>query len=185
MITSRIHLERFEGDGANMQLESPDYRRGKADGLVHAETQNSAKIAQSISEISSTLNDMAFGYEEARHHILEQMQPLVRQVSDNVLPNIAKVVFGAHLFEVINLEIHKSASSPIQIGIAPDLLPTFDSLKNFDHCVFVSNPNLTDGQAVIQQNDVETFLDLPSLILALQTALNGLESPERSIPNGQ
>ena len=121
MNTSRINLERFEGDGANMQLESPDYRRGKADGLVHAETLKSVKIAQSISEVLSTLNDMAFGYEEARHHILEKMQPLVRQISDTVLPDIAKVVFGAHLSEVINFELQKSASSPIQIGICCEL----------------------------------------------------------------
>jgi len=185
MNTSRIDLERFEGDGANLQFESPDYRRGKADGLIHAETLNSSKIAQSINEISSTLSDMAFGYEEARHYILEQMQPLVRQISDKALPEIAKVVFGAHLSEVVNFELQKSASLPIQIAVAPDLLPTFDGLKDYDHCVFVSDPKLADGQAVIQQQDVEVFLDLPSLVLALQTALNGLESPKRSIRNGQ
>jgi flagellar assembly protein FliH len=185
MNTSRIDLERFENDGANMQVESPDYRRGKADGLVHAETLSNAKIAQSVSEVSSILNDMAFGYQEARHHILERMQPLVSQISDKVLPDIAKVVFGTHLSEVINFELQRSASLPIQIAVAPDLFPTFEGLKDYDHCVFVSDPSLTDGQAIIQQKDVEVLMDLPSLILALQTALNGLESPERSIRNGQ
>ncbi|MEN8842071.1 MAG: hypothetical protein ABF288_13200 [Octadecabacter sp.] len=185
MNTSRIDLERFEGDGANLPIESPDYRRGKADGLILAETLSSAKIAQSISEVSSALNDMAFGYEEARHHILEQIQPLVRQISDKVLPDIAKVVFGAHLSEVINFELQKSVSMPVQIAVAPGVLPALEDLIDHDHCVFVSDPNLIDGQAIIQQRDVEVILDLPSLILALQTALNGLESPKRSIRNGQ
>lgn len=185
MNTSRIQLEKFEGDNASTQFESSEYRRGKADGLVQAEADNSTKIAQSISEISSTLSDMAFGYEEARHHILGQLQPLVRQISDKVLPNIAKVGFGAHLSEFINLELEKSASLPIQIGVAPDVLQTLDDLDDYDHCVFVSDPKLQDGQAVIQQKHVEVFLDIPSLILDLQTALNGLESPERSTSNGE
>ncbi|SMX40401.1 hypothetical protein [Octadecabacter ascidiaceicola] len=184
MNTSRIQLEKFEGDGASLQIESPDYRRGKADGLLHAETLNATKVAQSISEISSTLNDMAFGYEEARHHLLGQLQPLVRQIADKVLPDIARVGFGAHLSELINLELEASASLPIHIGVAPEVLGALDSLEKQAHCVFVSDPNLIEGQAVIQQNGVEVFLDIPSLVLDLQTALNGLESPERSTANG-
>ena len=185
MNTSRINLEQFEGDGARMLTESLDYQRGKADGIVHAEALKSAKIAQSIGEVSSVLNDMTFGYEEARHHILEQMQPLVRQISDKILPEIAKAVFGAHLIEVIDFELQKSASLPVQIGVAPDILQELEDLKNYDRCVFVSDSNLTDNQAVIQQNDVEVLLDIPALILALQTTLNGLESPKRSISDGQ
>lgn len=184
MSAFRIDLERFEGDGANLYVESADYLRGKADGLSLAETQNSAKIAQSLNEVSSKLTDMAFGYQEARHHILEQMQPLVRQIADKVLPEIAQISFGVHLSEVINSELQNSASLPIQIAVAPHMLPSFDGMPEFDHCVFVADPNLEDGQALIQQDASEVFLDLPSLILSLRTALNALESPNRSIRNG-
>lgn len=185
MNTSRITLERFGSDCANASIESPDYQRGKADGIIHAETLNTAKIAQSINEVSATLSDMTFGYEEARQHILQQMQSLIRQISDKIVPEIAKATFGAHLSEVVDVELARSASLPIQIGIAPELLPAFDALENSQHCVFVPDSNLKDGQAIILQHDVEIFLDLPSLVLALQSTLNGLESPQRSSRNGQ
>ncbi|WP_143831328.1 hypothetical protein [Octadecabacter temperatus] len=168
----------------NAPIESPDYQRGKADGIIHAETLNNAKIAQSINEVSVTLSDMTFGYEEARQHILEQMQSLVRQISDQVIPEIAKATFGSHLSEIVDVELNRSANLPIQIGIAPDLLPAFDALGSKEHCVFVPVPNLTAGQAIILQNDVEILLDLPSLVLALQSTLNGLESHQRSSRNG-
>ena len=184
MTSSRFTLESFECDGPIDVAQSADYSRGLADGRAQAETSQNADISRSIEGISSTLADMAFGYEEARLRVLERLHTLLGQVSEAVLPLIARETFGAHLIDVIEAEFQTTTSSPIMIAVAPDLVETLNTSSIGDLFTFVANPTLDVGQALMCQDNTHILLDLPALTLALQSALNGLERPERTQSHG-
>lgn len=179
MISSRITLESFESDGQADVAQSADYKRGLAKGLAQAETSQNADLSRSIGEISSALTDMAFGYEQARLHVLERLHPVLGQIAEAVLPLIAIETFGAHLIDVIEAEFQTATSAPIMITVTPDLVETLRSSLTGNIFTFFGDPMLDVGQALICQDTTHVLLDLPALTLALQSALNGLERPER------
>jgi hypothetical protein len=184
LTSSRVTLESFEGDAATDIAQSADYKRGLTDGLAQAETSQNADLYRSIGEISSTLADMTFGYEEARRHVFERLHPLLGQITEAILPLIALETFGAHLTDVIEAEFQTAAGAPIMIAVACDLVQALNRSATGDQFTFVGDPTLSAGQALIRQDDTHILLDLPALTLALQSALNGLERPERTQSHG-
>ncbi len=184
MTSSVVTLESFEIDDPADIEQSAEYNRGLADGLAQAEASQNADLARSVERISSSLTDMAFGYEEARLHVLERLRPLLRQTSEAILPIIARETFGTHLIDVIEVEFQTAASAPIMISVARDLVETLNSTVTGDLFTFVADQTLDVGQALLCQDNTHILLDLPALTLALQSALNGLERPERIQSHG-
>lgn len=184
MSGGRITLERFDGDAKNTIEESADYKRGFADGEQKGDASRAALQAESIQAIASTLADMAFGFEEARLHVIKRLQPILAQVAEAALPHIIHNTFGAHLTDVIDAQVKEAATAPIEIAVAPDIVPVIADATQNRPFTFVADPTLRAGQALIQNGETLVLLDLPALLTTLQTALHGLECPERSQSNG-
>ena len=180
MTSARVTLESFDGDGQPRRAQSADYKRGFSDGLLQARDSSEAGLAQAVAEISATLNDMAFGYEEARLQTLETLRPLLAQVADAILPMVAQETFSAHLLDVIERAFQTAIDAPIQIGVAPEILVPITKAHQNDRFTFVSDNAVDSGQALIVQGDTRVLLDLPALLAELQTALLSLEPPERT-----
>jgi len=181
-----IELEVFEDDTAPAPRESFDYKRGFEAGVASCNDTNEANLAAAVADISSTLSDMTFGYAEVRVQLLERIRPLLCQVADAILPEIAKESFAAHLVETLTSHIEETAMLPVQIAVNPEAVDYLTSAlsSHAGDFTFVANERLTDGQAILQNSDSHVMIDLSALTLALQTALNGLEPPERNTSNG-
>jgi len=181
---TRVTLESFEADGMSGVEESSDYKRGFAAGLLESEASNAANLAAAVAEISSTLRDMAFGYEEARLHVLERLRPLLGQLAEAILPQIAKETFGAHLAGVVEDAFETASSAPITIAVPPDVMSSLADSKVAKQFDFVADPALSAGQALIGQGDIHVLLDLAALTTELQAVLNGIEHSERTLSHG-
>jgi len=184
MSFSHINLERFDDGIKSAQEKNADYKRGFSDGLAQATESDTAKRTQSITQVSSTLSDMSFGYEEARVNILRNLKSLLGQISEVVLPQIAKDTFGAHLLDVVESNFLMATDESIQISVAPNLVAALCNTHDEKRFSIIPDASLIEGQALIQETETQILLDLPALTLALQTALNGLELPERTQSNG-
>jgi flagellar biosynthesis/type III secretory pathway protein FliH len=185
MTLTRVTLERFE-DTTTEVPKSADYIRGFADGERAAQNSDAAQLTTAVESVASTLSDMAFGYEEARVQLLEKIRPLLVQLSEAVLPGLALETFSAHLIDVITRDFEAATKRPIQISVPPDTADYLEGvLSGHDgNFTFVGDIELTKGQALLHDGDTHILIDFPALILALQTALNGVEPLERSLSNG-
>lgn len=186
MTFERISLESFERDGPAEPQESADYKRGYEAAMAAMEQSRAATTATALKELSATLNDMAFGFEEARVHLSARLHGLLMQLGSAALPQILKDSFGAHLNEVIEHHFDTLAGVPIQIAVTPDVEAELNGADSTPHPQFhfVSDPSLTTGQALINDGGAHVMLDLPSLLETLQSTLSSFDSFERTEKHG-
>lgn len=187
MKPASITLEDFTRDAPFEPVESTDFLRGLEEGLGRAAVGTAAQEQEALMKVAATLGDMAFGYAEARAHMMATLQPLLKQLSETILPQIAHQTFGAHLVEAVTAAFDESVDEPVSISVMPGtaerLNDTFSGEQGVNF-IFVEDPNLSSGQAVLRQGAHHRFLDLPSLTTALQAALDGLSTPERKVSHG-
>jgi flagellar assembly protein FliH len=178
MTLSPITLESFELTEPQTAPESPDFRRGFEAGLAAANETQQAATATAIQELSSTINDMNFGFEEARVHLLSKLRPLLSQLSEAALPEILHQSFGAHLNETIETQFNHLADETLSIAVTPEVASHLEAnlQEKNPRFVFAADPDLDAGQAVIKGGNSQVMLDLQSLLHTLQTALSGLEA---------
>lgn len=186
MTLSQVTLECFDdGEGAAPQ-QSAEFKRGFEAGVAAMKEADTAKQAEATSAVSSTLADMRFGYAEARLALLDRIRPLLVQVAEAVLPEVVQDTFSLHLVDTLMRDFETLTGQPVQIAVSPAAVePLKASLRDLsDDFVFVPDANLIDGQAVVKSAQRQIMIDLPALMLALQTALCGLDSLERTRTHG-
>jgi len=187
MISSPLSFEDFDTDAAFEPIESAEFLRGVEEGLARAGVSTAAQEATALSEIAAVLGDMEFGFAEARQQLAGALHPLILQVADSILPEIARETFAGHLADAVTQTFLNAASCPVSIRVAPtfaDRLTKALSVNQNATFVFIEDAALVPGQAILQNGDIHEMLDLPALTSALQTALHGLATPERNASNG-
>lgn len=187
MISRAVSFEDFDTDTGFEPDESAEFLRGVEEGLTRAGASTATQEAAALSEIAAVLGDMAFGFAEARQQLAGMLHPLIMQVADSILPEIARETFAQHLADIITKSFLDAASRPVAIRVAPTFSGTLNEKLSAHHTgtfVFVEDAALSPGQAIIQNDHSHEMLDLPALTTALQTALYGLATPERNASHG-
>jgi len=187
MTLVRIDLEKFD-DGVSLEPEeNADFKLGFEAGQANARASDTAALARATEAISATLSDMDFGYTEARVLLLEQIRPLLTQVAEAILPQIAQESFATHLVDVLFADFELATKEPTKITLSPSAIDHVRTALSgtSENFVFDADANLTEGQALLKNGNVQIMVDLPALTLDLQNALNGLETLQRSPLNGR
>lgn len=186
MTSARITLESFEDEPEHGEPDSEDYLRGLADGIQIGEQSQIAALAQATEAVSATLSDLTFGFAEARVQLMGQLQPLLAQVSDTVVPHILHQTFKQHLIEVLVTDFDDALNRPVHVKASPDMVTHLatELSGHSSQFVFSADPLLEGGQAILTDPDTQVMIDLPALILDLQTALSGLDPLERTQIHG-
>ena len=183
--SAQVDLENFEVGGPPTPLSS-EYKRGLQAGLTQAaETQIAARVA-ALESASTALQDMTFGFTEARVHLINHMRPVLAQIAETLLPDVLRSTFGLRLAEALSAHFEAVLGDPVTIALPPSAVDELQaalssSTQNF---AFIAQPDLKDGQAIITQNAHNLMIDFSALLGALQTALNGLEASERTSSHG-
>lgn len=186
MTLSRVTLESFEPEGAAEPRQSAEFQRGFEAGIAHAQTGHIAGQQKALSEIALRLNDMTFGYAEARLHLLDQIRPLLAQVAETVLPDVLNATFTQHLADILAGSFDEATQAPVEIGVAPEMVADLQAGmgETKTSFTFVADNEMKAGQAVLKRGETHLMIDFPALLDALQAALLGLEHSERTATHG-
>lgn len=182
MTTLSIELESFETDDVGPSRPDPEYLRGYEAGLAEAAANVDVAKAQAIADVSTTINDLSFGFAEARQQLLEALKPLLTEIVGVAIPSVLQESFGAHLFDEFAHKADAALNGPIVIEIpehvAADLNEALfaGSEHEFE---FRVNANLEEGTALITTGETDVLLDLNSVSNQLHDALLGLSTLER------
>ncbi len=181
-----VLLECFDDPAESAFVETQDYKLGFVDGKAEALADIEARFALNVAELSSTLNDMAFGYAEARQTLLARIAPLLMQISDLVVPQILKATFEEHLKDTLLQAFEEACPPELQVLVSPENAQRLaqEGLGATHSFKIRPRTDLSDGQAVIGHEQSNTLLDLEALAESLSLALNGIDNFERRQKDG-
>lgn len=147
---------------------SAGFREGLAQGRAEAEAESSHLSR----ELAQSLQEMAFGYAEAREQVLLSLRPLFGVLIDRLLPAFAAEALGPWVAETLLTSARTCSATPLEIELHPDRIEAVrPCLPPGLPATLLANPSLGPGAARFLRADRESDLDIDACLAALQEAL--------------
>lgn len=169
-------------------VPSPDWRDGHAQGFAEGRAQAGTEQAALSVEMAQTLSDMAFGYAEARAHVLTALGPLFAALIDHVLPGVTEAAHASDLVSLLNAAAKQDSAVPLELTVHPTrsaglaaLLPYAVGLP----ILLISDPTVGPDQAILRTGRGETMLDTGAVIIGAKAALAAIfETADQGVSYG-
>ena len=153
------------------------YRAGWDDAAA-SEREAQAHVA---ADFARTLQDLSFGFHEARAHVLSSVAPLLRLITERLLPDLARARFAETLVAAAEPLFEAAADRPVEIVVAPANRAAVEALLSAHEDAPVTltvEPSLAPGQAYLRGADSdgdngagETAVDLDAGLARLNEAV--------------
>lgn len=177
-MTALLKLQDFastnEGDRADEPAESlPGYSAGFMAGQRAAE--NTA--AQLDASLIQALDDLAFGFTEARQAVLQSLTPLFSAIIAHILPTTAEESAYAHLINHLQTAAVHDVGQPIRLTLNPHQVGPVQAIldaKDYPDFRCVADPSQTTNTVKVRMGEVETLLDIKALQDGISTNLKAL-----------
>ena len=157
----------------DMRLASFDagYQAGWEDAVT-AHAQESERTASAVAQ---NLQDLSFTCHEAFLKLTAASRPMMAQVVETLLPQIARRALGAHLVEQIAQLAADHAGGTFEIVVSPDQRDEIDALlKGAVQVPFTVGTDrlLTPGQGYLGVGGQEREIDLDAVVSAMGAAFD-------------
>lgn len=182
-----LTLEDFEdavpdfapGPGETDDGPSEDWRDGHAAGRAEAKADMAAEQATLNATLVQRLEDMAFGYAEARAMLLRDLKPLFETLSTKLLPDLGDDLLAAHLARSLIDAAAADLSHSLVLRVSTaDVVAVSDLLGQATNVPFTcrSDPTLPVGTALVTAATSagvsrESSLDVATLTQSLRAIL--------------
>lgn len=157
------------------------WQAGFEAGYEQALQDMKAEQVQLSAQLVQSLNDQAFGYHEARTHLLDTLRPLFDELAGTFVPGFAREAFvplvSAHLRKMATHLIDE----PIHLRVTPELEPLFLSLVEDvgDLPVRVQSDDTLDAlQAVLTTAREEAVIDLQPVLQEVGSILGAMTTTQ-------
>lgn len=188
MKAATLTFECFDLDVCEDAAPSPDFVAGHAAGL--AEAMATAAAQQDLLQGSAVqaISDMAFGYAEARQHLLAGLRPLFAAVIERLVPESAAAALVPQVVEMLMREAESGSRGAIEIAVCPGHVAALDAVAQDCGGMpvrIVADPDLGSLTARWQSPDAATLIDLGAVQAAITSALAAVAEPEkRTVSHG-
>lgn len=163
-----------EADLEGQKLESFEkgYRAGW-DDAVKAQSDDRTRIDSGFGQ---HLQDLSFTYQEAYGHVMAAVSPLLQDVVDKLLPEIARASLGLHILEQLEAHAQQIGREEVQIAVNPTRIEAVNALIGEDLAFpvrVVEDDTLGEDQADLRFGGHEKQLDLGELTTSVTEAIEG------------
>ena len=178
-------LETFEIVGGQPGPADPAtdeaWDRGYEAGYAQAMSDAAAAQARLTDEIVQSLNDQAFGYHEARDHLLRTLRPMFDQLTRVFVPRLARDMLVPRVTEILHDMAAGQMDAPVVLTVSTAMAPRFrslvDRLDGYPLDIR-EDADLGDLQAVLAGADAECVLDFEHPLAEVASILAALETQE-------
>ncbi|OLS53657.1 hypothetical protein [Rhodovulum sulfidophilum] len=190
---SRLFLEDFSDHEADPRID-PDppaidaeeirlnaYEEGYRAGWDDASAAEAAARTRIGADFEKTLQELSFGYHEARVHVLEALEPLLSVMVERVLPELARGGLARKVVEIAREMAEAEADRPLQLQVCPENREALEELVGADPGLplrIVDDSALGPGQAVLRGGAAEREIDIDGMLAAIRSALNDFMTTE-------
>ncbi len=123
-----------------------------------------------------SLEDLSFGFAEARHVILLGLVPFFETLVGLILPKSVDAVFRAQLIEQLQSAAAQDMQQPCQLVLHPGQVSAVTQILtdlNMQELAVTSRADQPAHAALIQRGKVETAIDVDALLTGIQDTLAG------------
>lgn len=166
-------ISKIQAESEKMSAYEQGYQAGW-DDAIQAQMRDQARIS---ADFARNLQDLSFTFFEARTHVIQSMEPLLKQIFEILLPKIMAESLGGHLIEEMSEMIVQSADNPIELLISPVSRVALETLlQGTDTPAFQlkEEPTLAEGQAFLRMGHVERQIDLSAAAERMTKAIHSL-----------
>lgn len=140
------------------------------DDAVQAEYNVRTRVG---ADLEKSLQDAVFTFAEARTDTLTALAPMLRAITENLLPEKARAEFPAMLLESVKQRVD---GMQVQLIVSPENLEAVRAL--FDEteppsAEISENSDLGPGQALIRAGQAEEMVDQNALLEEIRAAMEG------------
>lgn len=143
------------------------------DDAVKSQSEDQTKVS---SDFARNLQDLSFTYHEAHSHVIKAMNPLLQQIVEAVLPEVAHKTIGLRVVEQLREMARGQAGQTVEIRVAPANVAAMEKLidQELAFPVGVSeDPALGEGQAYMRFGTSERQIDLDEVLAGIGQAVAG------------
>ncbi len=188
MKTASLTFECFDVDIADDTAPSPDFVAGHAAGLTEAAAAAAQHQDRLQDAAVQVLSDMAFGYAEARQHVLAGLRPLFTALIDRLVPDTAAAALVPQVVGMLMQVAENESRGAIDIAVCPAHVAALGMVARTCSAIpvrIVADPALGPLTARWCSPDGATLIDLGPVQSAITSALAAVAAPqERTASHG-
>lgn len=141
------------------------------DDAVAAQQDDQGRIR---ADLARTLQSLSFTFQDARGHVLQSIRPLILEMVNRLLPEVARESLAPTVLEAVMPMADELADAPLTLVLNPavrgqieDLLTQATGLP----MVIEEEPTMPDGQVYIRFGASETKVDLGQVTTEIAIAV--------------
>lgn len=162
------------------------YDAGYSAGWEDAAAAQSGEQSQIKADLARNLQSLGFTYQEARMHILRNIEPLLQEMVGRLLPELARETLAPIVLDVLMPIVEKMADAPVTLVLNPAARVAVEGLLDQATGIpltFIEEPSLGEGQVYLRMGGAETAIDLDRATAEITAAVRGFFNlPERKTP---
>lgn len=178
----RLQLEEFgpapviapEPDAAEDEGKLQAYEQGYGAGWEDATKAQSGAKADLDAEVAQHLQRLAFGYQEARQHVLQSLDPLLTEITSRLLPALAVETLAPLVLEALVPLAEDLADAPIVLRVSPDARDAVERLVTNAiglPCRIIEDDGLRGGCVLIATEKAEVQVDVDAAVASITQAV--------------
>ena len=141
------------------------------DDAVAAQNGDQTRIR---ADLARNLQSLAFTFQDARSHVLQAIRPLILEMVNRMLPEVAREALAPTVLEALTPMADELADAPLTLVLNPavrgqveDLVAQATGLP----MVIEEEPSLPEGQVYIRFGSIETKVDLSQVTADIAIAV--------------
>lgn len=158
------------------------YDSGYAAGWEDATAAQSEDQNRVRADLARNLQTLGFSYHEARAHVLKALEPLLWQITAQLLPELARETLAPLVLETLMPLAERLADAPIKLVLNPAARPAVEALLEQATglpLTLQEEPSLSEGQIYLRLGAVETQVNLDRAVAEITAAVRGFFEPPK------
>lgn len=139
------------------------FEQGYSAGWEDASAAQQGDQSRIRADLARNLQSLAFTFQDARGHVLQAIRPLIVEMANRLLPEVAREALAPTVLESLMPMADRLADAPLVLVLNPAARDSVESLISQATglpMVIEEEPSLDEGQVYIRLGPTETKVDL-------------------------
>ena len=183
-----LRLEIFDtvtaGDGTPQPLveasalddaKITSFEQGYSAGWEDAAAAQSDDQTRISADLARNLQSLAFTFQDARSHVLQAIRPLILEMANRLLPEVARETLAPTVLEALMPLADDMADAPLTLVLNPAVRDRVEALiaqATGLPMVIEEEPSLSEGQVYIRLGPAEARVDLTQVTDDISAAVH-------------
>jgi flagellar biosynthesis/type III secretory pathway protein FliH len=164
------------------------YEQGYSAGWEDASAAQQGDQTRIRADLARSLQSLSFTFQDARGHVLQAIRPLILEMTNRLLPEVARQSLGPTVLDALMPLADQLADAPLTLVLNPTVRDRVEGLvaeATGLPMVIEEEPSLSEGQVYIRLGPKEQKVDLDRVTSDITAAVRGFFNlPEKDTSNG-